>query len=63
MRRDGPFRTIDELELATLSWGHWFNTHRLHASIGDVPPIEYETEHYRRIDPRQQPLPGQPALH
>ena len=22
---DGPFRTADELELATLSWVHWFN--------------------------------------
>ena len=25
VHRDGPFRTVDDLELATLSWVHWFN--------------------------------------
>jgi transposase InsO family protein len=30
------------LELATASWVHWFNTHRLHSMIGNVPPVEYE---------------------
>jgi len=63
VRRDGPFRTVDELELATLSWVHWFNHQRLHSSIGDRPPLEHETEYYRQIDPQQQPLPGEPALH
>lgn len=31
---DGPFKTVDELELATLDWVHWFNDNRLHSSIG-----------------------------
>jgi putative transposase len=31
---DGSFRTADELELATLSWAHWFDEIRLHSSIG-----------------------------
>ena len=48
-RPDGPWRGVDDLELATASWVAWFNTHRLHSSIGNVPPIEYETEYYRRI--------------
>jgi len=48
VRHDGPFRGVDDLELATLSWIHWFNTSRLHSSLGDVPPIEYETNHYRQ---------------
>jgi putative transposase len=26
---------------------HWFNHNRLHSAIGDIPPIEYETEYYR----------------
>jgi len=26
----GPFKTVDELELATLSWVHWFNESRPH---------------------------------
>jgi putative transposase len=34
---------VDELELATLSWVHWFNEHRLHSHCGDVPPAEFET--------------------
>jgi transposase InsO family protein len=42
---------------------HWFNQTRLHGSIGHVPPIAYETEYYRQITARQQPLPGELALH
>ena len=26
VRHDGPWRGVDDLELATLSWVHWFNT-------------------------------------
>jgi putative transposase len=63
VRHDGPFRSVDDLELATLSWVHWFNTGRLHSALDYVTPIEYETEYYRQINSRQQPLPGKPALH
>lgn len=63
VRLDGPFRTLDELELATLSWVHYFNEHRLHSAIGYVPPAEFEQEYYRQINPRPQPLPGELALH
>jgi len=59
---DGPFRTVDELELATLDWVHWFNENRLHSSIGYLTPIEIE-EQYREINPHQQPLMGELALH
>ncbi len=38
----GPWRTIDDLELATLGWVHWHNTERLHSYLGDVPPVEFE---------------------
>jgi putative transposase len=60
---DGPFRTVDELELATLSWVHWFNENRLHSSIGYLTPIEMENAYYREINSRQQPLLGELALH
>jgi putative transposase len=63
VRRDGPFRTVDDLELATLSWVHWFNHNRLHGSIGYLPPTEFEAQHYRHINTRQQPLPAEPSLH
>ena len=60
---DGPFKTVDELELATLSWVHWFNEHRLHSAIGYRTPVEVEQAYYRENTPRQQPLSGELALH
>jgi len=38
----GPWRTIGDVELATVSWVHWYNTQRLHSYLNDVPPAEYE---------------------
>jgi len=60
---DGPFRTVDELELATLSWVHWFNEDRLHSSIGYLTPIEKENLYYRENTTQEQPLLGELALH
>ena len=57
MQHDGPFRTVDELELATSDWVHWFNHNRLHSSIGYIPPIEFEEE----LLPSPQP-PTAPAV-
>ena len=37
---------VDELELATLSWVHWFNEQRLHSHCHDTPPAEFETAFY-----------------
>lgn len=33
---------MEDVELATLGWVHWWNTKRLHSAIGDVPPAEFE---------------------
>lgn len=33
---------VGDLEVATLSWVHWWNTERLHSFCGDVPPVEHE---------------------
>jgi putative transposase len=44
--RTGPWRTVEDVELATLGWVHWHNTQRLHGYLGDIPPTEYETEFY-----------------
>ncbi len=40
----GPWRTVDDVELATLSWVHWWNTKRLLEPIGSVPPVEFEQQ-------------------
>lgn len=58
VRPDGPWRTVEDLELATLSWVHWFNHNRLHSALDHVPPVEYEEQHYRSITAEQQPLPA-----
>jgi putative transposase len=44
----GPWRTSEELELATLLYVEWFNTRRIHSEIGDRPPAEHESDHYRQ---------------
>jgi putative transposase len=52
IRRRGPWRTIDDVELATLEWIDWFNHRRLHSAAGDRPPAEYENLYYRSLDDR-----------
>jgi putative transposase len=44
---------VDQLELETLSWVHWFNEHRLHGHCSDVPPAEFEAAFYaaQQTDP------------
>ena len=46
--RSGPWKTIEEVELATLGWVHWHNTQRLHGYLGDLPPAEFEALHAAR---------------
>ena len=41
-----PWNDVDQLELATLSWVHWFNHERLHGHCDDVPPAEHEAAFY-----------------
>jgi len=41
-QRQGPWRTVEDVELATLGWVHWWNTSRLLEPIGNVPPTEFE---------------------
>ena len=38
----GPWKNVDDVELATLGWVHWYNTARLHGYLRDVPPTEFE---------------------
>ena len=46
--RNGPWRDIGDVELATLEWVHWFNHRRLLSSIGNIPPAELEAMYYER---------------
>ena len=44
---------VDQLELETLAWVHWFNEQRLHGHCDDVPPAEFEAAFYaaQQTDP------------
>jgi len=50
--RDRVWRTRSQLELAVVEYIGWYNHARLHESIGDIPPIEYEQLHARRSQAR-----------
>jgi transposase InsO family protein len=47
IRRRGPWRNVDDVELATLEWVHWFNTQRLLEPLGYLPPAEFELNYYQ----------------
>ena len=51
--QQGPWRTVDDVELATLGWVHWHNTARLHGHCNDVPPAEFEVAFYAAQHPDQ----------
>jgi putative transposase len=44
--RSGPWKTVEDVEVATLGWVHWHNTGRLHGYLGDIPPAEFEAAFY-----------------
>jgi putative transposase len=39
---DRVWRTRNQLELAVVEYVGWYNAARLHESLGDIPPVEYE---------------------
>jgi putative transposase len=41
-----PWRTVEEVELATAEWIDWFNHRRLYEYCGDIPPAQLEAAHY-----------------
>ena len=46
IHKDGPWKSTDGVERATLTWVDWFNHKRLLEPIGDLPPAEYEMLYY-----------------
>ncbi len=49
IQRKGPWRHLEAVEFATLTWVDWFNTRRLLEPIGYMPPAEYETRYYEHL--------------
>ena len=52
IQRKGPWRHLEAVEFATLTWVDWFNTRRLLEPIGYVPPAEYEADYYEQLNGR-----------
>ena len=42
---DRVWRSRNQIELAIVEYIGWYNGARLHESLGDVPPVEYEQQH------------------
>ena len=49
IHRREPWKSMADVELATLEWVSWFNTQRLHSAIGYIPPAEAEANYYRQL--------------
>src|SRR5215218_6398659 len=52
----GPFKTLSEVEFATMAWVDWYNHRRLHATLGMVTPAEREAAYYAALQPEPQPV-------
>ena len=44
IRHAAPWRSLDDVEYATLEWVAWFNTCRLLEPLGYLPPAEFEMQ-------------------
>jgi len=53
IKKSGPWRGVDHVELATAESVDWFNHRRLYEYCGDVPPAEMEQAHYAHIRTQQ----------
>jgi putative transposase len=63
IRNKGPWRSIDDLEIAVAEYIDWFNHRRLRGEIGLIPPIELEDRHYRHNPVAATVVASVPSLH
>ncbi|WP_167838112.1 integrase core domain-containing protein, partial [Mycolicibacterium sp. NCC-Tsukiji] len=54
IRRQGPWRDVNQVELATAEWVVWFNAERPHEYLDDFTPEAVEKLHYdhKRTPPK-----------
>ena len=63
VRNRGPWRGIDDLEIAVAEYIDWFNMRRLHGEIGMIPPVEAETNYYSQQPAITAMKRAEPSLH
>lgn len=63
--REGPWKTMAQVELATLEWVDWYNNARLHGACDKLSPAAYEANYYHSLTAEQAAavscLPTQPG--
>jgi putative transposase len=50
IHRRGPWRSVDQVELATGEWVDWWNRERLHGACGGIPPAEFEAAYAAQLE-------------
>jgi putative transposase len=63
IRKRGPWRGLDDVELATLEWVDWFDHRRLHSYCHNVPPAEFEDRYHQQTATLKHLKRGEPSLH
>ena len=63
VRNKGPWKNIDDLEIAVAEYIDWFNHRRLHGQIGLIPPVELEDTYYRHNTAPTTVEASVPSLH
>ena len=48
INQQGPWKSMEQVEFATLQWVDWYNNSRLHGSCDKLTPVEYEKTKARR---------------
>lgn len=49
IRNHGPWKGIDDLEIAVAEYIDWYNHRRLHGAIGHITPVEAENNFYTNL--------------
>jgi putative transposase len=58
IKKQEPWKTLADIELATAEYVDWFNTRRLHTAIGGIPPAEHEAAYYAQTQPEPEAGPN-----
>ena len=59
IRQQGPWRTVEQVELATLEYAWWWNNSRFHGELGYRTPVEVEQAYYAGQESPSLALAGQ----
>lgn len=53
IRRRDRWDSLEQVEWETMRWVAWFNHDRIYEALGDIPPAEFEANHYLQTTPTE----------